>query len=201
MCTDPEQNPALPEFWDQRFRTGVTPWDAGRVPNALQAFAASCARPRRVLIPGCGSGWEARYLAELGWDVTALDFSAEAVAAARVNLGPYADRLVLADYFNFDAPGAFDLIYERTFLCAMPRRMWPQYAARTAALLKPGDGLLVGFFFFSDEPKGPPFGTSSAALAELLEPWFSREQDCAVDDSIPLFRNRERWQEWRRKAG
>ena len=116
MCTDREQNPALPEFWDQRFRTGDTPWEAGRLPSALQALAATSARPRRVLIPGCGSGREARYLAELGWDVTALHFSAEAIAAARVNLGPYADRLLLGDYFNFDAAGPFDLIYERTFL-------------------------------------------------------------------------------------
>jgi SAM-dependent methyltransferase len=152
-----------------------------------------------VLIPGCGSGWEARYLADLGWDVTALDFSAEAIAAARVNLGPHADRLVHADYFKFDAGEAFDVVYERTFLCALPRRMWPKYATRTAALLRPG-ALLVGFFFFSDEPKGPPFGTSPLGLADLLDSWFVREKDLEVDDSIPLFRHRERWQEWRRKA-
>src|SRR4030095_13252581 len=98
----PQQDPAAPEFWDQRFRTGVTPWDAGGVPTALREFALACGGPRRVLIPGCGSGWEARYLAELGWDVTALDFSAGAIAAARINLGPYGGCLVQADYFRFD---------------------------------------------------------------------------------------------------
>jgi SAM-dependent methyltransferase len=195
----PQQDPAAPEFWDQRFRTGVTPWDAGGVPNALREFALACGGPRRVLIPGCGSGWEARYLAELGWDVTALDFSAGAIAAARINLGPYGGCLVQADYFRFDPDGAFDVIYERTFLCAMPRRMWPKYASRTFGLLRPG-GLLVGFFYFSDEPKGPPFGTSAAALAMLLEPWFSQEEVRDVDDSIPLFRGRERWEVWRRRA-
>src|SRR5512132_4124103 len=81
----PQQNPAAPEFWDQRFRDGVMPWDAGGPPRALRDFAAAYSGPRRVLIPGCGSAWEARYLAERGWDVTALDFSAAAVAAARAN--------------------------------------------------------------------------------------------------------------------
>lgn len=202
MSTEPKplkQNPAFAEFWDQRFRTGVTPWDAGGVPNALRAFAAAHRGARRVLIPGCGSGYEARYLAQAGWDVTAVDFSAAAIAATRVNLGPCAARLVHADYFDFDPGGAFDVIYERTFLCAMPRSTWPNYAARTAALLEPG-GLLAGFFYFSDEPKGPPFGTRPTELADLLHRWFSCERDQEVDDSIALFRNRERWQEWRRAA-
>ena len=28
-----EQNPAMPEFWDKRFRTGVTPWDGAERPE------------------------------------------------------------------------------------------------------------------------------------------------------------------------
>lgn len=193
----PQQDPARPEFWDHRFRSGVTPWDAGRTPTALQVFAAARAGGRRILIPGCGSGWEARHLAERGWDVTALDFSPAAIATARVNLGAHAGCLLQGDFFDFDAGGGFDVMYERTFLCAMPRRMWPEYAARTAALLHPG-GLLAGFFYLSDEPKGPPFGASPAILEELLSRWFSRQEDREVEDSLPLFRNRERWQVWRR---
>ena len=36
----PQQRPELPDFWEHRFRNGVTPWDAGRAPQALQRFAA-----------------------------------------------------------------------------------------------------------------------------------------------------------------
>jgi len=193
----PQQDPSQPEFWDQRYSTGVTPWDSGRVPNALRAFAAAYGSDRRVLVPGCGSGWEVRFLAETGWNCVAVDFSAAAIAAARAILGPHAHVLVQGDYFAFDAGDAFDVVYERTFLCALPRRMWPAYAARTAQLLKPG-GLLAGFFYFSDEPKGPPFGTNPRELADTLGPWFTREDDRDVDDSIALFRGRERWQVWRR---
>jgi SAM-dependent methyltransferase len=194
----PHQNPDLPDFWDHRFRNAVTPWDAGGVPAALAAFARGHQGGRRVLIPGCGTGWEARHLAERGFDVTALDFSAEAIAAARATLGPHAHCLVHADFFAFDPGSAFDVVYERTFLCALPRRRWPQYAGRVASLLKPR-GVLAGFFFFGDEPKGPPFGTRPEGLESLLGPFFAREDDRAVDDSIPLFRGRERWQVWRRR--
>jgi SAM-dependent methyltransferase len=189
----PWQDPSLPAFWDHRFKGGVTPWDAGRVPHQLRDFARRQESPRRTLVPGCGSGWDVRHLADVGWDVTGLDFSAEAIAAARVNVGPYVDRLVLGDFFTFDPGAAFEVIYERTFLCALPRRRWPDYAARAAALLVPG-GLLAGYFFFSDEPKGPPFGTCPTELHALLDADFTLEEDREVEDSIPLFRGRERWQ-------
>lgn len=196
----PWQDPSLPAFWDHRFKAGVTPWDRGRVPDQLRAFAQCQERPLRTLVPGCGSGWEVRALAEAGWDVTGLDFSAEAIAAARAVAGHHAHRLTLGDFFNFEPGAPFEAIYERTFLCALPRRRWPDYAVRVAALLVPG-GLLAGYFFFADEPKGPPFGTSLAALHALLDPCFALEDDRDVGDSIPMFQGRERWQVWRRRSG
>jgi SAM-dependent methyltransferase len=195
----PWQDPSLPDFWDHRFKGGVTPWDAGGVPEQLRQFVRGSACPRRTLVPGCGSGWEVRHLAEAGWDVTGLDFSAEAIAAARSNAGPYADRLVQGDFFAYEPAAPFEVIYERTFLCALPRRLWPAYAVRVASLLVPG-GLLAGYFYFSDEPKGPPFGTSPAELHALLDPAFALVEDREVGDSIALFRDRERWQVWRRRA-
>ena len=78
-----DQRPEHPDFWCKRFGEGVTPWDAGQVPADFAAFVAAQARPLRTLIPGCGSAWEARHLAEYGWPVTALDFSPQAVACAR----------------------------------------------------------------------------------------------------------------------
>jgi len=193
----PWQDPSLPDFWDRRFNERVTPWDAGRAPDRFRAFVAACGGPRRALVPGCGSGWEVRHLAEAGWDVTGLDFSAEAIAAARANCGPFADRLVQGDFFAFDPGAPYQVICERTFLCAMPRRLWPDYATRVAALLVPG-GLLAGYFFFRNDPKGPPFGTSPAALHALLDRHFVLQEDCDVDDSIALFSGRERWQVGRR---
>jgi hypothetical protein len=70
-------------------------------------------------------------------------------------------------------------------------------AARWAELLKPG-ALLGGFFYFDTSPKGPPFGCATERLHELLAPRFTRLEDLAVTDSIPVFDGKERWQVWQR---
>lgn len=194
------QRPELPDFWDKRFREGITPWNAGRIPQALADYAERRHDRPHTLIPGCGHAWEAGWLAARGWDVTALDFSPTAVEAAREVLGDWPGRLVCADFFDFVPEQAFDLIYERAFLCAMPRRLWPDYGRRMHTLLAP-EGVLAGVFFFGEDPKGPPFGIAPEALDALLAPWFEREEDRAVEDSLPVFAGRERWQVWRRRAG
>jgi len=192
------QRPELPDFWDKRFSEGVTPWNAGGVPAALADYAASRGDRPRTLVPGCGHAWEAGWLAAQGWPVTALDFSAAAVDAARRTLGDWPGQLVCADFFHFAPTQAFELVYERAFLCALPRRMWGDYGRRMYELLTPG-GHLAGFFFFGDDPKGPPFGIAPEQLDALLTPWFVREEDRLADDSIAVFAGRERWQVWRRR--
>ena len=186
-----------PAFWSERFEQHFTPWDRGGVPHALREFVARSA-PRVTLIPGCGLGYELGYLSDAGWDATAIDFSPAAVAAARAALGPWAPRVEEADFFAFQPRRPLELIYERAFLCALPRRMWPQVAARWAALL-PAGGLLAGFFFLDDAPKGPPFGTTQAELDALLNPYFELVENQPVADSIPVFVGKERWQVWRRR--
>jgi hypothetical protein len=61
----PREDAAQSEFWEKRFRENFTPWDAGRVPEALEKFLRAEPRGQRVLIPGCGSGYEVRAFAEV----------------------------------------------------------------------------------------------------------------------------------------
>jgi SAM-dependent methyltransferase len=193
------QDSSKPEFWDTRFRSGVTPWDAGAAPTALADRLAHLKPSSRVLIPGCGTGYEVRRFAELGHDVLAIDFSDAALDAARRELGPLASRVMKADFFDFDAP-PFDLVYERAFLCALPRRCWHAWSARLAQLVR-GGGELAGLFYFDDNERGPPFGISREQLGELLEGGFSLSQDESVspEHSLPVFKGKERWQVWTRK--
>ncbi len=81
------RNAADPAFWDERFEQGHTPWDLHGVPAEFQQFIAG-KPPCPTLVPGCGNGWEAGWLFERGWPVTAIDFSPQAVASARRALGP-----------------------------------------------------------------------------------------------------------------
>lgn len=192
------RDPSAPDFWTERFEQSFTPWDKGGVPQDLQRFVAQSPRSLRTLIPGCGTGYEVACLTRAGWDVTAIDFSPAAVAAAKRNLGDLADKVVQADFFTFEPPQPPELIYERAFLCALPVRMRGAIAERWAALLPPG-GLLTGYFFLDPSEKGPPFGIAQAELDTLLNPCFERLEDRTVSDSLPVFAGRERWQIWRRK--
>jgi thiopurine S-methyltransferase len=194
----PEQRPEHPDFWCKRFGEGITPWDAGKVPAAFADFVARQPARLDTLIPGCGSAWEAAHLAELGWPVTALDFSPLAIERAREVLGKAKVELLCADFFTFTPARPIELIYERAFLCALPRKLWADWGRRVADLL-PDGGRLAGFFFLCDQAKGPPFGILPEQLADLLDPHFELIEDAPVSDSIPVFANRERWQVWRRR--
>jgi len=140
-----------------------------------------------------------RFFAERGDDVLAVDFSDAAVERARNALGRFAHRVRRADFFTLDeAP--FDLVYERTFLCALPRRVWPQWAEHIARLVRPG-GRLAGFFFFDDNERGPPFGVAPARLHELLDRHFRLVEDAAIPaaESVAVLAGKERWQVWERR--
>jgi hypothetical protein len=192
------RDPRSPGFWDERFERGFTPWDRGGVPEALQRFVAKASRPLSALIPGCGSGYELACMLDSGWNAVAIDFSPAAVAAARTAVGRWGQQVVEADFFTYQPLLPLDLVYERAFLCALPREMWPAVANRWASLLLPG-ALLAGFFYFDDAPKGPPFGIARAQLDALLAPAFECIEDAPVNDSIPVFAGKERWMIWRRR--
>lgn len=198
------RDPLSPQFWDERFERDFTPWERGEVPLALRRFvaagqpAAVAGQPPAILLPGCGSARELALMCEAGWDATAIDFSREAVARARALAGPWADRIVQADFFAYAPPRPLDLVVEQAFFCALPPARRPDVARRWAELLGQG-GLLAGYFYFDDAAKGPPFGIARAELDALLTPAFECVADEAVEDSIPVFAGKERWMIWRRR--
>ena len=145
-----------PDFFDNRYAAGKMPWDFGGVPDSLKVFLAKHPGPGRVLIPGCGSGYEIEAFASRGWDVIGLDFSTVAVARARRLLGPLADKVHQGDFFDFPlGEGEFSIIYERTFLCTLVPEHWTRYARRIARLTA-RSGILCGFFFLGPEDEPPP---------------------------------------------
>jgi SAM-dependent methyltransferase len=186
-----------PEFWTVRYAAGKTPWDFGGVPSTLKSFLQRSSNPGKILIPGCGSGYELQAFHAAGYDVSAIDFSPAAVDQARRVLGPLAERVILGDFFTHDfGQRRFDLIYERTFLCSMTPSRWPDYVNRTADLLLPG-GRLIGVFLYGQRPSSsPPFPLSEPEAEQLFNKRFQLVRSETVTDSLPLFRDMERWQEW-----
>ena len=195
----PRHDPATPAFWDARFEADFTPWEQAGVPHCLADYVGRFPEPKRVLIPGCGSAHEARLFLKMKWPVDAIDFSPAAVARAKATLGPLGVSVREADFFGPDlASDQFDVIYERAFLCALPATLREAWATRIAMLL-PRDGSLIGFFYFDDSRKGPPFSIDKNALLKLLEKNFDLSEEREPSDSIPIFAGKERWQVWRRR--
>ena len=184
------QDSSRPDFWDTRYRDGTTPWDAGGVPPRLLAWLENERSPMRVLVPGCGSGYEVQAFAERGHDVLGIDFAEEVAKRSHVRK---------ADFFQLGEP-PFDLVYERTFLCALPRRLWDDWARKSAELVRPG-GRLAGFFYLNDNERGPPFGIDAARLAALRGGNFDLIEDERVpaEQSVPVLAGHEVWQVWRRR--
>lgn len=198
-----EPDSSRTQFWVKRWEAGKLPWDLGGIPQSLVSFLTRTqASPTRVLIPGCGTGYEVRAFHEAGHDVTAIDFSAPAVAHAREVLGPLGDKVVLGNFFKHDfADQRYGLIYERGFLCSLPPTKWPDYAARMADLLSPG-GRLVGLFLYGHEPEPPPFPLTEETAADLLGRSFRLLSTESVSgDTVPVYQGLERWQEWERTGG
>jgi len=88
-----------------------------RSPNAHLVRDVAALRPGRALDAGCGHGAETLWLVAHGWEVTAVDFSASALAHARSTaeaLGP--DVAARIEWVEGDlatwtpAPGRFDLV-------------------------------------------------------------------------------------------
>lgn len=192
------QDSSKADFWDTRYRGGVTPWDAGGVPKSLLLWLDANPAPRRVLVPGCGTGYEVRAFHERGHEVLGIDFSTAAIEHAKRELGPLADLVQAGDFFAM--AGQWDLVYERALLCALPRRDGLAWARQVGALVRPG-GLLAGLYYFDDNPKGPPFGTDQATLGALLDPAFVMTASRVVpaSESLPVFAGKERWQVWERR--
>jgi SAM-dependent methyltransferase len=199
------RDPARAEFWDERYGAEFTPWDAQGVPRALVDFIERVPLGPRVLVPGCGSAYEAGFLHQRGFAVSAIDIAPLALERARRILGDaVADKVLRqADFFTLEGP--FDWIYERALLCALPPLMWPRYVEAATRLLAPG-GLLAGFFFIdeaaADPRRGPPFPARRAEIDSLFAAGFERVEARAVDpaQSIPVFAGREHWIVRRRLA-
>ena len=64
--------------WNKRYAASELVWSAQ--PNALFAGEVADLVPGKALDVGCGEGRNAIWLAEQGWEVTAIDFAQEGIA-------------------------------------------------------------------------------------------------------------------------
>jgi 2-polyprenyl-3-methyl-5-hydroxy-6-metoxy-1,4-benzoquinol methylase len=130
--------------WDERYRSAQLIWSAA--PNQFVAELLADADPGRALDLACGEGRNALWLAERGWQVTAVDFSPVALAKA----GTLAEaRGLQVDWLAADvteyqpAEGAYDLVLI-VYLHLSADQISRVLHAAAAAVAPGGRLLLVG---------------------------------------------------------
>jgi SAM-dependent methyltransferase len=103
--------------WNHRYVTGDTPWDSGiRSRELARVLEEAAIGPCRAVELGCGTGTNAIFLAQKGFEVTALDLSPRALEQAmrRAEEAGVEIDFMQADLCRFDmALEPFDFVFDR----------------------------------------------------------------------------------------
>lgn len=123
--------------WDDRYRDHEMVWSSG--PNMFVAQACTDLSPGRAIDLAAGEGRNAIWLAERGWDATAVDFSAVAVdkALAIARRRGVAITAEVADLSTYvPEPNRYDLVVV-AYLQLVSVELTP-ILERAAAAVAPG---------------------------------------------------------------
>ena len=160
--------------WENRYVQGDTPWDSGLRSAELARVLAKFDLPRgRALELGCGSGTNAIFLAQHGFEVTAVDCSETALATARGKaeaIGVTIDWIA-ADVQNFGAGREpCEFLFDRGCYHCCRRVDLAGYLQTHCNVTRPGTMCLILAGNPNDgDEGGPPKVTAAELLAEFEE--------------------------------
>ena len=143
-------------FFDFQYRFSRPPWDSNITPPEVAAFAESNTTRGRALDLGCGTGTNSIYLAQHGFTVVGVDFSAKAIATARakVKRANVTVEIHVADVTRLDSLRVrepFDFILDIGCLHALDTTALPRYAEHLARLTRPN----AVFMLYAFAPRLP----------------------------------------------
>lgn len=128
---------------------------------------------QRALVVGCGLGDDARYLFDLGFDVTAFDISPTAIEWAKRLHADTPIKFEVADLFEplRGWPGAFEFVLEVYTIQPLPLEIRPRVIDAVAAFVAAGGRLVVVARGREDdeEPDQLPWPLSRKDLGRFVE--------------------------------
>ena len=162
--------------WNESYASGELPWDTGEPEPLLVEFVTSGGvAPGRTLEIGAGTGTNAIWLAERGFDVLGIDVSPLAVERAKAKMDGRDLRCRFATLDVLAAPspdGPFRFVFDRgCFHVFDEQGERAHFAAYVAATLAPG-GLWLSLIGSTEGPPrevGPP-RRSAREVVLAIEP-------------------------------
>ena len=192
------------EFWEACYESEMDGWDLGGPTPVFERLASEIPKGKICGI-GWGRGYDAVAFAKAGFDVTAIDFSRNAVMDARENARKEGVDIQVLRQNIFDLPEnlfyQFDYVMEYTCFCAISPTRRFEYDRVVWQLLK-ANGKLLGLFLPLDkelEEGGPPWGVEISELQKLFGLHWDLEYEEMPRESIERRANREILMVWRKK--
>jgi SAM-dependent methyltransferase len=166
------------EFWDERYRSSGALWSGEVNPQLVRE--ASDLVPGTALDAGCGEGADAIWLAQRGWQVTAVDFSAVALergTARAAELGTGIARRITWCHADLTAwipaKACYDLVSAQ--FMHLPKEPREALIRRLASAVAPAGSLLLVAHHPSDmqtsvrRPRNPEVYFTSDDVAGALD--------------------------------
>ncbi|MFN7995854.1 MAG: class I SAM-dependent methyltransferase [Bryobacteraceae bacterium] len=162
--------------WNEHYASGSLPWDTGQPEPVLVDFVSSGrVRPGPALEIGVGTGTNAIWMAECGFDVFGVDISPLAVerAQAKIEGRDLRCRFAVLDFLAAPAPDEpFQFVFDRGCFHVFDEPDERQrFAAQVAAALAPG-GLWLSLVGSTEGPprEGGPPRRSAREITLAIEP-------------------------------
>ncbi len=163
-------------FW-YCYLKGHVPWDTGVTPPELTALIEEghlC--PGRAIDLGCGTGTNAVYLAQHGWDVIGVDYVVRPIQVARrkaaqANVAERTRFIVgdVTELWKLDLGELFDLAIDIGCGHSLSSEAYPEYIRSLAQIVRPGGIFML--YMFRPTP-GRRMGFEPEVVEQLFGEYF-----------------------------
>jgi SAM-dependent methyltransferase len=158
--------------WEEHYRSGHPPWDTGRASSELiRIVEEERIDPCRAIELGCGTGTNAVWLAERGFEVNAVDLVPLAIEQAidRAAKAGVKVRFLSLNLLELpDLGDPFDFLFDRGCYHAVRREDATGYLNALDRLLRSGArGLILAGNAKEPHVPGPPVVSEEEVRSEL----------------------------------
>lgn len=186
-----------PVFWDKLYKEKLDRWDL-KAPSPIFVELLNkefFKQKGSLLIAGCGKGYDAVEAAAYGLNVSAVDFSTEAIDSAQkiaLNKNTNVDFLLEDIFFLAEKyETRYDYIFDYVTYCSFAPERRNEYANTIYSLLKENGKFVFILFPVEELNDGPPFGVDEQETIKIFSEFLTLESTDRDLNSIKPRKGRE----------